>query len=196
MENLAAGRVWTLSGRMTFHDNDRFLAILAEFAADSGRRVVLDLAGVEYVDSFAIGLLLQAAEQARTSGVTLVISKPSATVRSILEQMDLAGQLPVEPPLQPASGHSATATVAATGGVKLSPLPSERGPGLALSGRFTFAAQGTFLSVLQQMGRLNGGHYRLDLADVSFMDPGFPRWCCDFVTATAKSDIEIKAVRT
>ncbi|WP_172822274.1 site-specific integrase, partial [Magnetospirillum moscoviense] len=33
------------------------------------------------------------------------------------------------------------------------------------------------------------------LAD-DFPKPGFPRWCCDFVTATAKSDIEIKAVRT
>ncbi|WP_168185900.1 hypothetical protein [Magnetospirillum sp. ME-1] len=30
----------------------------------------------------------------------------------------------------------------------------------------------------------------------SLIHPGFPRWRCDYVTAAAKSDIEIKAVRT
>ncbi|WP_168186004.1 hypothetical protein [Magnetospirillum sp. ME-1] len=31
---------------------------------------------------------------------------------------------------------------------------------------------------------------------VGTISPGFPRWRCDYVTAAAKSDIEIKAVRT
>ncbi len=172
MENQAAGRVWTLSGRMTFHDNDAFLAILSTFDADPGGRVVIELAGIDYVDSFAIGLLLQAAEQARAKGVTLVLSQPSSTVRSILEQMDLAGQLPVHPPLRPTSSHGAGGAVTGPGGLKLAPLPAGRGPGLALAGRFTFADQGVFLNILQTMEHLDGGHYRLDLADVSFMDSG------------------------
>lgn len=172
MENLAAGRVWTLSGRMTFHDNGTFLEILAQFDADAGRRVVLDLAEVEYVDSFAIGLLLQAAERARASGVTLILSHPSATVRSILEQMDLAGQLPVDPPLRLTADHGSGAAITGPGGLTLTPLPAGRGPGLALSGRFTFADQGVFLSVLQKMEHLDGSPYRLDLAGVSFMDSG------------------------
>jgi anti-anti-sigma factor len=172
IDDLAAGRTYVLTGRMTFHDNDSFLKILGGLSSSAGQRVALDMAGLDYIDSFGIGLLLQARDQARSNNVALSMRVPAGPVRSILEQMDLAGQLPVEPPLLPLAVHHAQATVTGPGGLSLTSLPRERGPGLALSGRFTFADQGAFLGVLQKMERLDGGQYRLDLSAVSFMDSG------------------------
>jgi anti-anti-sigma factor len=157
------------SGRMTFRDNESFLLILSEFPGLNGGAAEFVLSGLEYVDSFAVGLLLQARDHALENKVRLTLVEPSATVRSILEQLDLASELPVVPPLKSRSEHH-NAVVTGVGGLTLAPFAD--GTGMALTGRFTFADQGAFVSVLKRMEHLDGKTYRIDLSQVSFMDSG------------------------
>jgi anti-anti-sigma factor len=57
-------------------------------------RVVLELSGLTFIDSSGIRLLLQAAAEARSGGVSLVITRPPMSVWRLLERFDLHTRLP------------------------------------------------------------------------------------------------------
>ncbi len=58
---------------------------LREVILDGGARLVLDLSGVTFVDSMALSVLVSALKLARKEGGDLVLLKPTAPVRSLLE---------------------------------------------------------------------------------------------------------------
>jgi anti-anti-sigma factor len=66
-------------------------------ALDEGaRRVVLDLAGVEYVDSRGLDLLIRATERATGAGAELVLRRANRQLRRARELIDTEGVLRLE----------------------------------------------------------------------------------------------------
>jgi anti-sigma B factor antagonist len=61
-------------------------------------RVVVDLAGVSFLDPRGLGALIEARNRITESGSRLVLARPSAAVQRILALTELDGVLPVEGP--------------------------------------------------------------------------------------------------
>jgi anti-anti-sigma factor len=61
-----------------------------ESLKDSLGRIVLDMAGVSYVDSAGLETLLEISEKMETSGRTLKLCSVNETVRQVLELVELA----------------------------------------------------------------------------------------------------------
>ncbi len=70
------------------------LATLAQ--GDPPARVVLDLAGLDFVDASGISVLLAAQRALSDRGSALVLRSPSRMVRKVLRLLDLDEVLPVE----------------------------------------------------------------------------------------------------
>ncbi|CAA7624881.1 STAS domain-containing protein [Magnetospirillum sp. SS-4] len=60
----AALRV-TLRGRLTFAENPRFRQVLSHIGSRKAKRVVIDLAHVDFIDSAGLGMLMHARDAAR-----------------------------------------------------------------------------------------------------------------------------------
>lgn len=58
--------------------------------------VVIDVAGVEFIDAMGIGVLIRAAGEARRAGGRLVLRAPSRAVHRMLGLLQLHGSLPTE----------------------------------------------------------------------------------------------------
>jgi anti-anti-sigma factor len=89
--------VLCVSGEVDLMTSPRLAAAVA--GALSGRRqhVVVDLAGVEFIDVTGIRVLLDAASQARKAGGDLLLRSPSRAARRTLELLHLESVMPVEP---------------------------------------------------------------------------------------------------
>ncbi len=74
-----------MSGRFTYADHQSFRDLIDTFRDLKGRKVVLDMSGVEFVDSAAMGMLLLARETALGHGVETVIRNPAGKVRSLMQ---------------------------------------------------------------------------------------------------------------
>jgi anti-anti-sigma factor len=75
-----------LSGRFDFSSHRDFRAAYEALLAAGGiSKITLDMQGVEYLDSSALGMLLLLNEKATPSNIKVVISKPQTNVRQILE---------------------------------------------------------------------------------------------------------------
>jgi anti-anti-sigma factor len=59
------------------------------------RHLVIDLGGVEFIDSAGLGLLLATHERLRTANVDLQLANPSPSVRRILELTGAGPELPI-----------------------------------------------------------------------------------------------------
>jgi anti-sigma B factor antagonist len=57
--------------------------------------VVIDMAEVDFIDASGIGTLVTAADQARSAGGDLVLSRPTSRVRRVIDVLQLNGALPV-----------------------------------------------------------------------------------------------------
>lgn len=77
--------VIVLTGRFTFTDASRFKQSLDQIKDARGRQLTLDLSGVDFIDSAAMGMLLLARDTANSEGVRLVLRAPSGQVKRILE---------------------------------------------------------------------------------------------------------------
>ena len=62
-------------------------------AAGPAGRVTVDLDGVDFVDSMALGALVELKARAEHEGVQLVLASPSSRVRRIVRIAGLAGVL-------------------------------------------------------------------------------------------------------
>lgn len=71
-----------------------------QYAGDG--RVVVDLAGVEFLDSFGLGVLIGGVKRARSHGGRLVLAAASQRVMQILELAGLATALPLAPDVETA----------------------------------------------------------------------------------------------
>ncbi|CAA7611746.1 putative anti-sigma-factor antagonist [Candidatus Terasakiella magnetica] len=164
----AAGqRTFYLSGRLTYRDNESFAAILAQFSGLARMAAVLDLSDLEYLDSFGIGLMVLARDEADKYKLALSIANPAKTVRDLFDHMGLSGELPlVHAPVH--GGHAVTAS--ASDALTIKPIETGGYPGVHLEGRFTMSSQADFLPVVKTIGTLKGGKYVIELSRLTFMD--------------------------
>ena len=70
----------SLKGKFVFFDHNRFHEILMMLADGQCQRMVLNLGGVEFIDSAALGMLLLAKDAADKHNVKLTIRQPNGQV--------------------------------------------------------------------------------------------------------------------
>ena len=84
-EITANGAVMALQGAFTFKDHHSFRALLDTLKTVTGRNHVLDLSGVDFLDSAALGMLLVADDESKGRGCKLVLQRPSNQIARLLE---------------------------------------------------------------------------------------------------------------
>jgi anti-anti-sigma factor len=77
------------TGRLNFPDVDSLRQQLGSLVASGASRVVVDLSGVEAIDSSGIGALISGLKAARHVGGDLRLAAPTIPVASVLETMNL-----------------------------------------------------------------------------------------------------------
>jgi HptB-dependent secretion and biofilm anti anti-sigma factor len=77
----------SLEGRLTYKDADSFSRMLAEaLLAEMNGKVTFDLAGLEYLDSTGLGMLLVADADLRKQGARLKLAAASGQVARLLQK--------------------------------------------------------------------------------------------------------------
>lgn len=79
------GLTVALSGAFTFKDHHSFRAVLDLLKANRGGRHVLDLGGLEFLDSAALGMLLVAEDETSTAGSKLTLRNLPPRVTRLFE---------------------------------------------------------------------------------------------------------------
>jgi anti-anti-sigma factor len=75
-----------LTGRFDFSTRDSFIASIKQTIAQTDApEIRVDLTGVDYVDSFALGMLLMARDMAKQRDKEVTLSSPQPAVRRVLE---------------------------------------------------------------------------------------------------------------
>jgi anti-anti-sigma factor len=87
------GVVVRLAGELDLYNADVVRAALAEAVASRPQRLVVDLAQVEFLDSTALGVLIEARSKLGKGG--LVLASPGAETRRALQVSGLDRHLPV-----------------------------------------------------------------------------------------------------
>jgi len=83
-----------LEGHLTLGDGDRDLLDLVGRILASGRlRMVLDLAGVEYLDAAGLGMLIRCERRAAAHGGRLILTGARPKVRELMDLSEVAAYL-------------------------------------------------------------------------------------------------------
>ncbi|WP_250034939.1 STAS domain-containing protein [Paractinoplanes maris] len=78
--------VASLSGELDLDRADAVRDQLAAIAADDACRYLrIDVAGLDFIDSYGLGALVSARNSAAATGVTLTLAEPSPPVRKAIE---------------------------------------------------------------------------------------------------------------
>lgn len=86
-----------VTGELDPHTSPQLDEAFGEIAAHGGvRRVVLDVSGVQFIDSSGLRVLLAADDSLANAGIRLAIRAPSESVRRLLEITDLLEHFDVE----------------------------------------------------------------------------------------------------
>jgi anti-sigma B factor antagonist len=86
-------RVVSVSGELDSSNADQLGTTMAALAADPPARLIFDLAGLRFMDSAGIAVLVRAATEVET----VQIRDPSPIVRRIIEVTGLTGVLRIVP---------------------------------------------------------------------------------------------------
>ena len=78
-------RTATLRGRFTFTDNKAFRDVVAEIRGGGYRNFLIDMSGLEFIDSAGLGMLLLVRDAATESDVTLAVRGPRGQVKKMLD---------------------------------------------------------------------------------------------------------------
>ena len=89
-EPVASGHLIVASGDVDVTAIDEMSTLLAMAIAGTTDAVILDLSGVTFVDSTALGTILQAVRQVERVGKRLLVVAPDGPVRRLLELTGLA----------------------------------------------------------------------------------------------------------
>jgi anti-anti-sigma factor len=88
--------VATVAGDLDMAATFRLEPELERISEDPGvRRLVIDLGGVEFIDSAGLGLLLATHDRIRSADMELQLANPSPSVRRMLELTGAGPELPV-----------------------------------------------------------------------------------------------------
>jgi anti-anti-sigma factor len=86
------GHLVIATGELDVAATPQLTTVLAMTSTAPGRRVVLDLAGVEFIDSSALGTLLKAGSELEQADKVLEVVAPQGAVRRLLELTNLTGR--------------------------------------------------------------------------------------------------------
>ena len=78
-----------LTGELDLYNADELRAAVYGAAEEGPGRLVIDLSGVDFIDSTALGTILKAAAQLDESGANLGVVAPEGPVRRLLEMTNL-----------------------------------------------------------------------------------------------------------
>jgi len=85
----------TLTGEIDLHSAPVLRDRLSDVFADGARTVVVDLTGVEFLDSSALGALVSAARELTDAGGALRLACPPPHVQKVFRITRLADVIPV-----------------------------------------------------------------------------------------------------
>lgn len=74
-----------ITGQMTFEDRGQAPTLAAALTEPSSTAIVLDLSGVDYMDSAGLGILLTLREKAQAKGNAISLKGMTGDVKEILE---------------------------------------------------------------------------------------------------------------
>jgi anti-sigma B factor antagonist len=84
-----------LHGELDFASGESLSPALADLVAHSPNRVVVDLTGLEFVDSREVKMLLAAARAFEADGRSMILVAPTLPVRRALEILHIDETLPI-----------------------------------------------------------------------------------------------------
>lgn len=88
--------VIVLAGEIDAFTGAEFATLLEELAGSGSGDIVIDLAGVVFLDSWVIGRLLDAERSLARAGRRLVIDSPSMPIYRLFEMIGLGRQLIID----------------------------------------------------------------------------------------------------
>lgn len=71
---------YTLSGKFTFADNGAFKDVVDNIKLGKAKAMTLDMAGIEFIDSAGLGMLLVLREEAEKANANLVLRSVNGQV--------------------------------------------------------------------------------------------------------------------
>ncbi len=83
--NLADAIEVRLTGRLEFTDHDRLRDIVALLDAPNLRRFVVDVSGLDFIDSAGLGMILILQEEAEQKNIKLVVRGPRNDVKRSID---------------------------------------------------------------------------------------------------------------
>ncbi|WP_042701769.1 STAS domain-containing protein [Azospirillum sp. B506] len=85
-----------LTGRLEFTDHDRLSDLVNLVEQSQARRFVLDLSGLEFIDSAGLGMLLILQDETETRNIKMIVRGPTGDVRRSIELARLTEIITVE----------------------------------------------------------------------------------------------------
>lgn len=162
----------TLTGRFTSSDDKAFMPVLEEIAAGRTRDFILDLKGLDFADSFALGLMLVARDEVAKMGASLRLTQPQPAVQRVFALTGLMDFLSVEgmpsPQSQAPKPRTPSPALKRPGGFGMGVTCRDGRLDVVLSGRFTFTEVEEFREVVATASAAT--HLVVDLAGLEFMD--------------------------
>ena len=101
---IETGHLVSITGELDISATPELSTVLAMAAASPGTTVVLDLAGVEFIDSTALGTILKAGADVESTGKRLVVVCAGGPVRRLLEMTNLTQRFQLCPTRDEALG--------------------------------------------------------------------------------------------
>lgn len=142
-------------GKLTFRDSSAFEAVISQIDGIQLPWVRFDLAGLEYLDSYGIGLIVLARDAADLAGARLELVNAHGPVAEVLERI---------------SFEFITLATANTG-LRISPLRRVGNQAqVALAGTFRVKDQGRFLPVIQSAIADDFNQLTIDMGQLRFID--------------------------
>ncbi|CAK0750185.1 HptB-dependent secretion and biofilm anti anti-sigma factor [uncultured Gammaproteobacteria bacterium] len=74
-----------LTGRLEFTDHDRLRDIVALLDGTRARRFVVDVAGLDFIDSAGLGMILILQEEAEQKNIKMVVRGPRNDVKRSID---------------------------------------------------------------------------------------------------------------
>ncbi len=97
VERVGTVIVVSLNGSMDLASAPSLRAELEQRLTHASPKLVIDLSGVDYIDSYGLGVLVEAMKRARRAAGELRLCAPRPEVRSLLDVTGLSGRIPVLP---------------------------------------------------------------------------------------------------
>jgi HptB-dependent secretion and biofilm anti anti-sigma factor len=86
----------SLSGRLTFNDHGKVRAMIQEMVQCSASRQILEISGLEFVDSSGLGMILVAREEVSQLNKNLTLRGAQGQVKRVLTVAQLGKVIDIE----------------------------------------------------------------------------------------------------